>query len=295
MLKQQSNPILRNIVNFLLIILGNALVAFGVCYFILPMNFIMGGSTGVSLILNHYFGLDITAVTYIINLLFFAAGFFLIGKRFAMGIVVSTISYPICLHLFRSIRELSYQGEDTMLCMIFAALVIGIGDGLVIRAGASSGGLEVLSIVIHKRTGVSLSLMINIVDISLLAVQLLYSTVEQILYGILLTFMLTFILDKVMLLGEKKTQVMVVSEEFEKIREEILKDLDLGCTMLDAQSGYVHEDIRVVMCILPNYRLTELHNRILTIDPGAFIVTTQVNNVKGRGFSLPKQWLGEID
>ena len=290
MLKRQSNPMLRHVVNFSLILLGNAMVAFAVCYFILPMNFIMGGVTGLSLILDHYFSLDITVVTYAVNAVFFLLGFAVMGKRFALGIVISTVAYPTFLHFFRSFDSLSFTGSDVMLAMIFAALMIGVGDGLILRAGASSGGLEVLSVVMNKKFGVPLALMLNIVDISLLIIQLFYSSIEQILYGILLTFVLTFILDKVVLLGEKKTQVMVISEDYEKIRNEILKDLDLGCTMLEAQSGFVHENIEVVMCVLPNYRLTELHNRILSIDPGAFIVTTQVNNVKGRGFSLPKQW-----
>ena len=281
----------KSIQRILFVILGNALVAFGVCYFILPVNFIMGGVTGLGLILSHYFSLDISLVTYAVNIIFFIVGWIFMGKKFAFGIIVSTISYPTFLYIFRKIPHCSYKGDDIMLALVFAALIMGLGDGFILKNGASSGGIEVLSCVINKETGINLAFLINCVDMCLLAVQLLYSSVDQILYGILLTMALSLTLDKVLVMGSKRNQVTIVSPCHDKIREAILSDLDLGCTMLKVETGFSGEASQAVMCVLPRNKLQQLYKMVLEFDKEAFIITAEVSNVKGRGFSAPKKWM----
>lgn len=271
-----------------MILLGNAIVALGVCAFVLPNGLIMGGGTGLGLIGNHFWGIDIAIISYGVNILFFVVGCIFKGKKFALGILISTVAFPGFLWLFQSIPSLVYTGSDLMLSTIFAGILIGAGDGLILRNGGSSGGIEVLHILVHDRTGLPLAGIINVADILILGVQALFSTTEQILYGILLTFILSFVLNKVLVFGESKIQVTVISPEYMAIRDTMTVKLDLGCTFLDISTGYSLENQKAVMCVLSRRKLTELHREILAIDPKAFIVTAQVNNVKGRGFSLPK-------
>lgn len=282
-----ENKKLKNLVGYGLVVIGNAIAAFGICFFVLKQQLIMGGVTGLAMIAQQFFHMDIAAVTYIVNIFFFFVGLFVMGKKFAFGIVISTVTFPTFLYIFESIPGLYYSGDDTMLSAIFAALFIGIGEGIILRNGASSGGLEVLSVVINHKTGIPIAVLINIVDVIILSLQLVYSSTEQILYGILLTFILTFVLNKVLMIGEKKIQVTVISPEYDKIRV-ALTNQDLGCTMLNICTGYGLEDQKAVMCVFNNRKIKELHNTILDIDPHAFIITSEVNNVQGRGFSLPK-------
>lgn len=285
-----KEKITKNIISFLFVVLGNAIVALGVCFFVLPMDLIMGGVTGIGLIFEHYTDFNIAIITYVVNIFFFFMGLIVMGKKFAFGIIISTITFPTFLYIFQSIPGFVYSGDDIMLATIFAAILIGFGGGIILKNGASSGGIEVLSVVINSKTGIPLALLINCVDCIILAVQLLYSSVEQILYGLLLTFLLAIILDKVLVLGEKKTQVIVISPEYERIRQEITSNLDLGCTMLEISTGYHSSRQQAVMCVLNNRKLTELYKTIHSVDEKAFIVTSEVNNVKGRGFSLPRIW-----
>lgn len=285
-----KEKITKNIISFLFVVLGNAIVALGVCFFVLPMDLIMGGVTGIGLIFEHYTDFNIAIITYVVNIFFFFMGLIVMGKKFAFGIIISTITFPTFLYIFQSIPGFVYSGDDIMLATIFAAILIGFGGGIILKNGASSGGIEVLSVVINSKTGIPLALLINCVDCIILAVQLLYSSVEQILYGLLLTFLLAIILDKVLVLGEKKTQVIVISPEYERIRQEITGNLDLGCTMLEISTGYHSSRQQAVMCVLNNRKLTELYKTIHSVDEKAFIVTSEVNNVKGRGFSLPRIW-----
>jgi len=285
-----KEKILKNLSSFLFVILGNAMVALGVCVFVLPQDLIMGGVTGIGLVFEHYTDLDIAIITYIANILFFFLGLFVMGEKFAFGIIVSTLTYPTFLYIFKSIPNFQYTGDDIMLATIFAGLFIGAGGGLILKNGASSGGIEVLSVVINAKTGIPLALLINCVDCVILAVQLLYSNVEQILYGLVLTFLLAIVLDKVLVLGEKKAQVIVISPEYEAIRKDITADLDLGCTMLEVKTGFYDKKQQAVMCVLGSRKLIDLYKVIHSHDEKAFIITSDVNNVKGRGFSLPKIW-----
>lgn len=283
-----NSKIVKNLLSYAAVIIGNAIVAFGVCFFVLPQNLIMGGVTGIGMIASHYTNWDIALVTYGVNIFFFIIGLIIMGKKFALGIIISTLTFPAFLYIFKSIPNMQYDGSDIMLATIFAGILIGAGGGIILRNGASSGGIEVLSVVINSKTGVPLALLINLVDVIILAFQLSYSSVEQILYGVLLTCILAVVLDKVLLIGEKKTQVTIISPEYQSIRKIITKELDLGCTMLDVSTGFGLEKQQAVMCVLSRRKLSELHNTVLEIDPKAFIITAEVNNVKGRGFSLPK-------
>lgn len=284
----QSNGKQKHIVSILLILLGNALVALGVSCFVLPSGLVMGGATGIGLIGNHFFGADIAVVTYIINIFFFIIGRIFKGKRFAAGIIISTLTYPGFLFIFKSIPNFHYSGSDIMLSAIFAGIIIGVGEGLILRNGSSSGGIEVMNIIINDKTGIPIAALVNIVDIAILAVQALFSSVEQVLYGIILTFLLSMALNRVLFMGEKKVQVTVISPGYDEIRRVITAKMDLGCTFLEIETGYVMEEQKAVMCVLGRRKLTELYQEILAIDPKAFIITAEVNNVKGRGFSLPK-------
>lgn len=284
----KNSKTIKNLITWFFIIFGNAVVAFTICYFVLPTGLIMGGVTGISLISNHYFDLNIATTTYILNAIFLIVGLVVKGKKFALGIIISTFAFPTFLWLFQSVPNLYYSGDDIMLATIFSGLLIGLGGGMIIRSGSSSGGIEVMSIIISGKTGISLALIINVVDTLILALQAFFSSSEEILYGILLTLVLTLVLNKVLLIGETKIQVMVISKNHNKIRDEITNTLNLGCTFFDVTTGYKREKQRAVMCVLNRRNLTELHNIIIEIDPQAFVITNEVHDVKGRGFSLPK-------
>lgn len=278
----------KQLISILLIIAGNAIVALGVCAFVLPNGLIMGGVTGLALIGNHFWNLSITIITYGFNIFFFIVGWIFKGKKFALSIVISTVSFPSFLWLFQSIPGIQYTGDDLILSTVFAGILIGAGGGLILKNGGSSGGIEVMHILIHDKTGLPLAGIINTADIIILGVQAIFSSVEQILYGILLTFILAFVLNKVLVFGESKIQVTVISPQYTAIRDMMTLKMDLGCTFLDISTGFSMTEQKAVLCVLSRRRLSELHSEILAIDPKAFIITAQVNNVKGRGFSLPK-------
>ena len=168
--------------------------------------------------------------------------------------------------------------------------MIGFSIGIVIRAGASTGGMDIPPLVLNKKFGLSVSVTMYAFDFTILLLQILFSDKEQVLYGILLVMIYTLVLDKVLLMGQSRTQVKIVSEKYEQINEQIIRRLDRGSTLIHAQTGYCRTELPMILSVVSNRELPRLTQMVNEIDPAAFLVVSAVKEVRGRGFSLNKEY-----
>lgn len=269
-------------------ILGNAVLALGTAAFVVPNGLISGGVTGIGLILEHFFGLPVDVGVFVGDAVLFLLGAAVMGKTFAATIILSTIVYPTFFSLFGKIPFLTSLTDDKLMAAIYAGLLMGAGIGLVIKVGGSTGGMDIPPIILHKLFGLSIPVMIYVGDTALLLIQAIYSSTEQVLYGILVVLLSSIVMDKVLIMGQKQTQVVVISPQYEKINQMIHQQMDCGSTLLHATTGLEKSDQKVVMTVISNRQLAHLNELILQIDPQAFVVASEVNEVKGRGFTLSK-------
>lgn len=269
-------------------ILGNAILAMGTAAFVVPNGLISGGVTGIGLILQRLFGLPVDIGVFAADGVLFLLGAAVMGKAFAATIILSTIVYPTFFSLFGKIPFLTSLTDDKLMAAIYAGLLMGAGIGLVIKVGGSSGGMDIPPIILHKLFGLSIPVMISVGDILLLLVQAFYSSTEQVLYGILVVMLTSIVIDKVLIMGQKQTQVMVISPEYERINQAIHQKIDRGSTLIHATSGLEKQEQKVVLSVISNRQLNDLNELILQIDPQAFVIANEVNEVKGRGFTLSK-------
>ena len=281
---------LSNVKNILWILAGNTAYAMAVTMFILPNGLITGGTTGLALFFYHQFGLPIQAFVTVFNVAMFLVGAWVLGKRFALTTIISTFYYPFILSVFQRIPALGQMTRDNLLAVIFAGLLIGGGIGIVIRAGASTGGMDIPPLVLNKKMGLSVSGTMNGMDTAILLLQMVFSDKEMVLYGILLVLTYTTVLNKVLLLGQARMQVKIVSAYYEEINQAIASELDRGVTLFRSRTGHLKRDGYVVMSVVNNRELAQLNHLIQKIDPQAFIVINQVNEVRGRGFTLKKEY-----
>lgn len=292
---KQKNTALQNIRSILSILAGNALYALGVVTFLLPGGIITGGTTGLALSAAHYFGIPIPFFVFAFNLLMFALGAAVLGTKFALTTLVSTFFYPLALAFWQRFPILSHLTKDPMLCTIFAGLMIGISIGIVIRAGASTGGMDIPPLILKKKLGLPVSVTMYAFDFLILACQMFFSNAEQILYGLLLVLIYTLVLDRVLVIGLRQTKVEIVSSRHEEIRSAITGCMDRGCTMYQAQTGFLKIDQPVVMTVVSRRELVHLNQLVMEIDPKAFMVISDVNEVRGRGFSMQKSYVQTPD
>lgn len=279
---------IKKLKNIAAVLLGNMIYALGVAMFLLPANLITGGTTGLSLLFEHFFSIPISSFILVFNIFMFFLGAWILGKKFAFTTLLSTFCYPVFLGFFQRIPALSSLTDNVALSTVFAGLMIGLAIGIVIKAGASTGGMDIPPLILNKKLGLPVSATMYAFDFAILLSQLLFADKEMILYGILLVLTYTIVLDKVLLFGTSKTQVKIVSRQYEEITSKIIHTMDRSATLLLSETGYSRADTKTVMTVISNRELPKLNEIVTAIDPDAFMVVHQVTEVRGRGFTLEK-------
>ena len=272
------------------IVCGNALYSLSVAAFLEPAGLITGGATGIALAVGRLTGLSVSGFLLFFNLAMLAWGWLVLGRAFALNTLASSILSPIFLALWE--RLLAGRGltDDIVLCTIFSGLGIGAALGVVIRAGASTGGMDIPPLVLQKWFRWPVSVTMMVFDVAIVLGQVPFSPLPQVLYGIVMILTHTIVMDKVLMMGESRTEVKLISERSEELCEAILSQLDRGVTILNGAGGYTHEPAAVLLSVVSNRELPKLERLVHDIDPACFLIVSRVTEVSGRGFSLDKKY-----
>ena len=278
----------RGIAKVLGIVLGNVIFAFGLAAFLVPNNFLVGGATGIARSVEYFFHVDVSVTVACINVIMFFLGLWLLGKRFAMTTIISTLLFPVLLDGMLGIEALGHITSDRLLAAIFGGALVGMGLGIVMRLGGSTGGMDIPPLILNKKFRSPVAVTMYCFDVLILMSQVLFTGGEEILYGILSVLLTSFMVNQVLVFGAGDVQVLIISKEYEKINEIIQKDLDRGSTYVPIQTGFQHLDQKAVLCVLHNREMSHLNQYVQQIDPKAFIIINGVREVRGRGFTLDK-------
>lgn len=273
------------------ILLGNALYSLAVALFLEPAGLITGGATGIALAIGRLTGLSVSGLLLFINLAMLVWGWAVLGRAFALNTLASSVLSPAFLGLFEGLLAGRVLTEDIFLCTVFAGLGIGVALGLVIRSGASTGGLDIPPLVLNKWFKLPVSATMLAFDIVVLLMQAVFSPVQQVLYGVVMVLIHTIVMDKMLMLGASRTEVKIVSSQSDAICAAILAQLDRGVTILHGEGGYTREPSAVLLSIVSNRELPRLEKLAHSIDPTCFLIVSHVTEVSGRGFSLDKDYL----
>lgn len=275
------------------ILLGNLIYALGIVLFIIPGGLITGGTTGIGLALKNAFGLDVSIVIGIFNVLMFILGYIFFGKKFALGTTVSTVSYPIFLFMLEKIIGDFELTNDILICTIFGGLLLGISIALIIRTGGSTGGIDIPLLILQNKTGLPLSKSLYVVDSIILLLQSFFTSRIGVLYGILLVIIYTYTIDKFLSSGEIRNELEIVSEKHKEIKEKIISDLDRGVTIYHGETGKLGKKINILIVVVSPREVFFAEKLILDIDPEAFIINHRITHVHGRGFSKEKIYISD--
>ena len=272
------------------IVCGNALYSLSVAAFLEPAGLITGGATGIALAVGRLTGLSVSGFLLFFNLAMLAWGWLVLGRAFALNTLASSILSPVFLALWE--RLLAGRGltDDIVLCTIFSGLGIGAALGVVIRAGASTGGMDIPPLVLQKWFHWPVSVTMMVFDVAIVLGQVPFSPLPQVLYGIVMILTHTIVMDKMLMMGESRTEVKLISERSEELCEAILSQLDRGVTILNGAGGYTHEPAAVLLSVVSNRELPKLERLVHDIDPACFLIVSRVTEVSGRGFSLDKKY-----
>ena len=275
--------------SLLMVILGNLLYTFSIKLFLLPANLISCGTTGLALVVNHFTQIPMTGFILVFNMVMLAVGWMILGRKFAMTTILSSILYPVFLEILNRVMGDVVITESILLNVIFAGIGLGGSLGIVIRSGASTGGMDIPPLILKKFFHIPVSASLWVFDFCIMLSQAAFHPLEDLLYGVLLLIVISSALNKVMLLGTSRTEVKIVSARSEEIRQAILSRVDRGVTMLYGQGGYGRQDTEVILSVVSNYELPKIQQLARSIDPDCFMIISQVTEVWGRGFSYGKK------
>lgn len=278
----------RKAMDILLVLVGNVLMSIGVGAFILPAGLMIGGATGIGLIVSHYWGIPVSSLVAVYNAVMFLIGAVFLGKHFAATTLISSFLFPFLLGQIEAVVQ-SPLTSDLLLSVILGGVLSGLGIGIVIRAGSSTGGNDIPMLLLNKKLGVPISAAMYSLDFIILCLQLPYSSLEIALYSIVLIATYSIMADKASTLGKGRIQVRIISSEHKKISRAIQEQIDRGVTLYRIEGGYTSQESCEVMTVVSGRELNRLNRLIMEIDPQAFIMIAHINEVRGRGFSFGKR------
>ena len=272
-----------------LVLLGNIIYALSVKLFILPANLISCGTTGIAMVVTHLTNIPMSAFILVFNLAMLGLGWWILGKKFAMTTIFSSLFYPLALEfLNRTMGDFTIT-DDLLLQTVFGGLCLGLSLGLVIRGGASTGGMDIPPLIINKFLHVPVSATLWAFDFTIMLCQMAFHPLEDLLYGVLLIISVSISLNKVMLFGTSRTEIKIVSEHSDEIRKAILSKVDRGCTLLHGAGGYRGDELNVILSVVSNHELPKIERVAREIDPACFVIISRVSEVWGRGFTRAKK------
>ena len=271
--------------NIFLLTVGSFFVAMSIKSVAVPHGFVTGGVSGIALLI-YYFSDYLTPGLwlFVLNIPIAVIGWVMISGRFVLY-----TAYGMCaITAFMEIITFTLPVHDTLLAAIAGGAVLGAGAGISMRSLGSSGGLDILGILLHQRYGFRIGQVSFVFNAALFTVSFTLLETDMVLYSLIMVFVTSQIMDYVLSMFNQRKLVFIVSDHAQIISDAIIKEANRGVTLLDGRGGYTGQPKQVVMTVVNNVQQKKLEELIFTLDPEAFVIFENTFNVIGKGFSRRK-------
>jgi uncharacterized membrane-anchored protein YitT (DUF2179 family) len=282
-------------ISYGLIVVGTLLVSIGYVYFITPYKIVPGGIYGISIVLHHMFGLPVGMTALAFNIPLTIIGTRVLGPRFGaktvIGFVLTSIFVDV-MSYFSEFRPL--VDSDPLLSSIFGGAIIGVGVGLIFKSKATSGGSDVIAMIVARYTKLPLGqLMMGVDSIIVLIGFVAFRDWHIPLYSWITIFVMGKVIDAVLQGISYEKTIFIVSDEHQAIRDKIINDLNRGGTYLNAEGMYNGNQKKVIFTVVNRRELAMLEEFINKVDPKAFLTVMDANEILGKGFKSLRDKLEE--
>lgn len=274
--------------SYLMIALGTALTAAAFGLIVLPQGLAAGGITGLSVLLSRVLPLPVSAIVFVLNAGLFLLGWACVGRDFAFKTLLVSLLFPVLLELFQRLDILTELSADPLISSLLAGGMLGFGTGLVLLGNGSCGGFDILGVVLNKKLGVPVSLVMVLCDGSVLIAQALKLGVLNTVYGVLVILVCSFTINRVLTNGKEEGQMLIFSQKYEEIRRALLDDQDVGLTFLNGETGYMRRPIKVIVTVMPHSKIETVKKAVYGIDPTAFLLLNSTRYVGGKGYTISR-------
>ena len=296
----------RSVLRWVILIFGIIMMSCSVYFFQTPNDFTLGGIAGIAIILESFIKplapfFTQGVIMAIINVALLIIGLIILGKQCTIRTIFCSLFYTAFIWLFEyldvigaintAIGRVNEAGvalrsltDEPLLELVYAILLFGIGGALVFNCGASSGGTDIIALILKKFTNINVGMALMIIDMIVVLISFYTFDVDKGLFSVLGLFTKSFLLDGVIESIGKTKYLTIITENPEKIAEYILKVINHGYTMYDAEGGYTHKKKKVLVTVCKRSEALKIKMKIHQEDPSSSVIITDANEILGKGF-----------
>ena len=303
---QQKKSFLITFKEYFLITIGLLAYVLGWILFLVPNNMIGGGVTGIASIIQYATGIKIGYTYFVVNMGLLIAALFILGKGFGVKTVYAIIFTSVCLNLGQTLMpediiQIMAIDNGKLMCTIMGGILAGVGIGLTMSQGGSTGGTDIIALIVNKYRNVSPGKMLLYMDVFIILSSLLVPSympdgsvmpwadkITTVVYGFILIIVMTTVLDLYLSGSKQSVQLFILSSKYEEIADAITNDLHRGVTVLNGKGWYTKKDTQVIMVMTRKSDLNVMLKYVNMIDPNAFMSVSHITGVYGQGFDSLK-------
>ncbi|WP_312475789.1 YitT family protein [Neobacillus sp.] len=273
--------------NILFILLGAAIMSFGLVNFNMQNKLAEGGFTGITLIFYFLINWDPSYTNLLLNIPLFFIGWKILGRNAFLYTIFGTVGVSIFLWIFQRFPIDMPLQSDLTLAALFAGVFTGIGLGIIFRFGGTTGGVDIIARLVQKYVGWNMGKTMFIFDAVVIALSLFtYLNYKEAMYTLVAVFVGARVIDFMQEGAYSARGAMIISEKNEQIAKKIMDDMERGVTALRGYGSYTKSEREVLYCVVAKNEIMRLKNLITSVDPHAFISISIVHDVHGEGFTL---------
>ena len=265
------------------ILFGAFIIAVSIQLVLVPVHMLTGGVSGIAIILNFLTGADIWLWYIALNVPIFIVGYKFISKRFVFYSLIGMLALTFFLGICKN-WQIDLGLDNLLLAAILGGVINGLGTGIALRSKGSTGGLDIIAVIISNLRGYAFGNIVFYVNLGILAVFLLTSNIELTMFTAISIFISSKVIDTVQLGANVSKSALIISAQCEEIAAEILENIHRGCTYLSGRGAYTGENRDIIMVIVSRSQLPRLKEIVFQIDPNAFITINEATEVFGQGF-----------
>ncbi len=282
----------RTIQDYLAITLGLIFYTIGWVCFLLPYEIATGGTSGICAIIEYSTGIEMQYSYFAINAVLLGIGLKILGPKIGVktvyGIIMVTVLMDISRRLLQdadgNLPQLLGEGQEFMACL-WGAGILGVGMGIIFVHNGSTGGTDIIALIVNKYKDVSLGQIMMLCDVVIISsCYFLFQDWKRVLFGFTVLFVMGFVIDYVINRSKQSVQFFIFSKRYEEVAEAIAKKAQRGVTLLEGQGWYSKQSIKVILVVARKERSVEVFRQVKDIDPEAFISLSNVEGVYGQGF-----------
>lgn len=267
---------MKQIKDTFFIVVGNMICSLGIGTIALRLELSLGGVSGLAKVLHGILPISISILVLAVNLILFALAYFFVGKKFAMNSFLSVILFPVFLEIAQNITVLDCLKEDLLLGTLIGGILLGSGSGLILRGNGSSGGFDIIGVILNKYFNVKTASIMGLIDVFVLVFQIRIENLMFSIYGVVMIFITSYMVNLILTKENNEVKIMIFSKKEDEIQDMLLHERDCGCSILHGETGYTKEKMRVIVSIMPYDKVNPVKQSILAIDQDAFIVLENV-------------------